>query len=213
MVRVAGLQEYVDAGIDKPREDGRSPAETIAAIGATVREQTRRQTACLDGELRPALAEHGIRIQTCDEVDRAPPRGARRALPAPDLPRPDAARGRPRPSVPVHLQPLALARRARARPADRAGDLRAREGAEGDAAALRAGRRRAHVRAARGPDRRAPRHALPGHGDRRLRRLPRHARRRLHGRRRGRRPAARGRGRSCAGAASARSCASRSAPA
>ena len=31
MVRVAGLQEYVDAGIDKPREDGRSPAETIAA--------------------------------------------------------------------------------------------------------------------------------------------------------------------------------------
>jgi len=69
MVRVAGLQEYVDAGIDKPREDGRSPAETIDAIGATVREQTRRQTACLDGVLRPALAEHGIRIQTCEEVD------------------------------------------------------------------------------------------------------------------------------------------------
>ena len=71
MVRVAGLQEYVDAGIDKPREDGRSPAETIAAIGATVREQTRRQTICLDRRLRPALAEHGIRIQTWDEVDPA----------------------------------------------------------------------------------------------------------------------------------------------
>src|SRR3954453_21811005 len=70
MVRVAGLQEYVDAGIDKPREDGRSPAETIAAIGATVREQTRRQTICLDRGLRPALAGHGIRIQTCDEVDQ-----------------------------------------------------------------------------------------------------------------------------------------------
>src|SRR5215218_8368230 len=69
MVRVAGLQEYVDAGIERPREDGRSPAETIDAIGARVREQTRRQTACLDGVLRPALAEHGIRIQTCDEVD------------------------------------------------------------------------------------------------------------------------------------------------
>jgi polyphosphate kinase len=69
MVRVAGLQEYVDAGIDKPREDGRSPAETIAAIGATVRGQTHRQTQVLDGVLRPALADHGIRIQTCDEVD------------------------------------------------------------------------------------------------------------------------------------------------
>ena len=69
MVRVAGLQEYVDAGIEKPREDGRSPAETIAAIGETVREQTRRQTEVLDRVLRPALAEHGIRIQTCAEVD------------------------------------------------------------------------------------------------------------------------------------------------
>ena len=69
MVRVAGLQEYVDAGIDKPREDGRSPAETIAAIGAAVREQTHRQTKVLDRVLRPQLAEHGIRIQTSDEVD------------------------------------------------------------------------------------------------------------------------------------------------
>jgi polyphosphate kinase len=69
MVRVAGLQEYVDAGIERPREDGRSPAETIAAIGKAVREQTRRQTACLDGMLRPALAEHGIHIRACHEVD------------------------------------------------------------------------------------------------------------------------------------------------
>ena len=69
MVRVAGLQEYVDAGIEKPREDGRSPAETIAAIGERVREQTRRQTAVLERVLRPALADHGIRIQTCEEVD------------------------------------------------------------------------------------------------------------------------------------------------
>jgi polyphosphate kinase len=69
MVRVAGLQEYVDAGIDRPREDGRSPAETIDAIGEEVREQTRRQTRCLEEVLRPALAEHGIRILHCKEVD------------------------------------------------------------------------------------------------------------------------------------------------
>ena len=89
----------------------------------------------------------------------------RRALPAPDLPRPDAAGGRARASVPVHLEPLALARRDGARPRDRGEDLRAREGAEGDAAALRAGRRRAHVRAARGRDRREPGLAVPGDGD------------------------------------------------
>jgi polyphosphate kinase len=69
MVRVAGLQEYVDSGVDRPREDGRSPAETVAAIGAEVRDQMRRQTACLDDVLRPELAEHGIRIQTCAQVD------------------------------------------------------------------------------------------------------------------------------------------------
>jgi hypothetical protein len=40
-----------------------------------------------------------------------------------------------------------------------------------------------------------PRRAVPGDGDRRLQRLPRHARRRLHGLRRGRRPRARGGGR------------------
>ena len=58
----------------------------------------------------------------------------------------------------------------------------------------------------------APRRAVPGHGDPRLRRLPRHARRRLHGR--PTRPTTCcGRSRtSCAAAASARSCASRSAP-
>ena len=69
MVRVAGMQEYVDGGIDRPREDGRSPAETIAAIGAMVRQQTHRQTSVLDGDLRPALAEHGIRIVSCADVD------------------------------------------------------------------------------------------------------------------------------------------------
>ena len=69
MVRVAGMQEYVDGGIDRPREDGRSPAETIAGIGDAVREQTRRQTRVLEEELRPALARRGIRIQLCAEVD------------------------------------------------------------------------------------------------------------------------------------------------
>ena len=122
MVRVAGMQEYVDSGIDRPREDGRTPAETVDAIGEIVKAQLARQTAVLDDILRPALAEHGIRILSWDEIGQRAPRRARRALPAPDLPGPHAARRRARPSVPVHLQPLALARRrwcATRRPARR----------------------------------------------------------------------------------------------
>ena len=69
MVRVAGLQDQIDAGIEKPREDGRTPAETIAEIRRVVRAQIARQTACLDDELRPALSEHGICIVPCSKVD------------------------------------------------------------------------------------------------------------------------------------------------
>jgi polyphosphate kinase len=74
MVRVAGLHEMIDSGIDKPREDGRLPLETLQAIRATVREHIARQCRCLQRELRPALEEHGIRIVGIDEIsgeDRA----------------------------------------------------------------------------------------------------------------------------------------------
>ena len=127
-------------------------------------------------------------------------RRARRALPAPDLPRPHAAGGRARAAVPLHLEPVAVARRDRPRPCDPPGRLRAREGAQGDPPALRPGRRRPLVRAARGPHLQEPEHALPGHGDRRRRRLPGHPRRGLHGLRRGRRPAPGRRGRAATAA-------------
>ena len=68
MVRVAGLHDQIDAGIETPLQDGRTPSETIDAIRATVREHAGRQGAVLDRELRPALAEHGIRIVGVDEV-------------------------------------------------------------------------------------------------------------------------------------------------
>src|SRR5688500_13964458 len=71
MVRVAGLHDQIDAGIDAPLQDGRTPLETIAAIRATVREHLVRQGTVLDRELRPALAEHGIRIVGVDDVDDA----------------------------------------------------------------------------------------------------------------------------------------------
>ncbi len=70
MVRVAGLHDQIDAGIEKPLQDGRTPSQTIEEIRRLVREQARRQSRCLNHDLRPALAEHGIRIVRYAEVDR-----------------------------------------------------------------------------------------------------------------------------------------------
>src|ERR687890_832546 len=46
MVRVAGLHDQIDAGIEKPLQDGRTPLETIAEIRRIVREQIARQCRC-----------------------------------------------------------------------------------------------------------------------------------------------------------------------
>ena len=68
MVRVAGLHDQVDAGIDARGNDGRTPKETIAAIREQVMELSARLQRCFERELRPQLAEHGIRIVRIDEV-------------------------------------------------------------------------------------------------------------------------------------------------
>ena len=114
-------------------------------------------------------------------------------LPDRHLPGPDAAGVRPRPSVPVHLEPEQEPRRGRE--ARRADQVRARQGA-GHAAALRAGA--GEHRAEGRPDLRVPRRrhraqhprAVPGHGGARRASLPHHPRHR-HGDPggRGRRPA------------------------
>jgi polyphosphate kinase len=68
MVRVAGLHDQVEAGIAKPLQDGRTPSDTLEAIRRVVREHVGRQSRCLEHDLRPALAEHGVRIVRYDEV-------------------------------------------------------------------------------------------------------------------------------------------------
>src|SRR3954453_5212144 len=68
MIRVAGLHDQVDAGITAPKLDGRTPSETIDAIREKVLSLTGRQCRTLSHDLRPALAEHGIRLVSIDEV-------------------------------------------------------------------------------------------------------------------------------------------------
>jgi polyphosphate kinase len=70
MVRVAGLHDQVDAGIDARGPDGLSPDETIERISERTRELGRRHSLHWEEHVRPALSEHGIRVIDCTNCDR-----------------------------------------------------------------------------------------------------------------------------------------------
>ena len=69
MVRVAGVEDQIDAGLSDPGADGRTPKQVAAAIRERVLAQGERHTRCLHGELLPALEEQGVRIVSCGDVD------------------------------------------------------------------------------------------------------------------------------------------------
>jgi polyphosphate kinase len=68
MVRVAGLHDQIEAGIETPLQDGRTPSATLEEIRRVVRAHIERQSRCLELDLRPMLTEHGIRIVGVDDV-------------------------------------------------------------------------------------------------------------------------------------------------
>jgi polyphosphate kinase len=73
-VRVAGLRDQIEAGVETPSQDGRTPSETLALIRERVLAQGRRLTDCFEGELRPQLADSDIRVvdvRSLDEDRRA----------------------------------------------------------------------------------------------------------------------------------------------
>ncbi len=69
MVRVAGLRDQIDAGVENPSQDGRLPSETIALIRERVLVLGRRLTDCFEGRLRGALADHDIHVVDVRELD------------------------------------------------------------------------------------------------------------------------------------------------
>jgi polyphosphate kinase len=69
MVRVAGLYDQVDAGIDARGPDGLSPGETIERITERTRELGRRHSRQWEDHVRPALTEHGVRVIDCQDCD------------------------------------------------------------------------------------------------------------------------------------------------
>ena len=74
MVRVAGLHDQIDAGVENPSQDGRTPTETIAGIRDRVLALGTRLSDCFEGHLRPALSEQSVsvvRFEQLDEEQRA----------------------------------------------------------------------------------------------------------------------------------------------
>jgi polyphosphate kinase len=69
MVRVAGLHDQVDAGIDARGPDGLSPSETIERIAERARGLGERHSRQWEHEISPQLREHGIRVIDCAGCD------------------------------------------------------------------------------------------------------------------------------------------------
>jgi len=70
MVRVAGLHDQLDAGVNTPGPDGHTPSQTIAAIRERVLAASRRLAACFEEQLRPLLAKRGIEIVGVDGLTK-----------------------------------------------------------------------------------------------------------------------------------------------
>jgi polyphosphate kinase len=62
MIRVAGIEKQVEAGIRKKTIDGFTPSEQLERIRAEVLAQLELRNACLYGDILPALAAEGITI-------------------------------------------------------------------------------------------------------------------------------------------------------
>ncbi len=71
MVRVANLHDQIEAGMDVRGADGMSPSDQIDAVRELVVGQRDRLARCFERELRPALAEHGIRIISPERASAA----------------------------------------------------------------------------------------------------------------------------------------------
>src|SRR5581483_2575311 len=69
MVRVAGVHDQLDARIDARGPDGLSPPQVLAGIAERVTDLDRRHARQFTEVVRPELAEHGIRIVSCEESE------------------------------------------------------------------------------------------------------------------------------------------------
>jgi polyphosphate kinase len=70
-IRVAGLQEQVQAKVASSAPDGATPAQQLREIRGYVERLTERQTQLFNGDLAPALEAAGIRIRDAESLSKA----------------------------------------------------------------------------------------------------------------------------------------------
>ncbi len=68
MVRVAGLHDQIDAGIEKPGQDGLTPLQQVEHLREVFREQAGRVRKALHGSILTGLEQHGVRIARLGEL-------------------------------------------------------------------------------------------------------------------------------------------------
>lgn len=71
MVRVAGLRRRILTGLAVPTNVGRAPSDVLADITQRAYELQLRHSRCWSDQVRPELAEAGIRISRWDTLDDA----------------------------------------------------------------------------------------------------------------------------------------------
>ena len=69
MVRVAGLLRRLKAGITPVRASGLDAHQVLAQVTSRTKELTARQAALFQEDIRPALAEHNVKILGWDELN------------------------------------------------------------------------------------------------------------------------------------------------
>ena len=70
-VRVAGIKDQIEAGVDQRTLDGLKPRAQLVVLRSAVREIVSRHDLLFFRELIPALAEHGVSIVQWHELDDA----------------------------------------------------------------------------------------------------------------------------------------------
>jgi len=111
MVRVAGLHDQIDAGVERPSVDGSTPAQTLEHVRERVLEDGLRLQRCVSERLLPALASTTSLSNRWRELGEADREALVRPLPPRHLPGVDATRGRPRTAFPyISNLSLSLAR-------------------------------------------------------------------------------------------------------
>jgi polyphosphate kinase len=69
MIRVAGLEDQLEAGVTDTKADGRTPKQVLRALRERLVDLYARQARCVDEAIRPRLARCGIELLTLEDLD------------------------------------------------------------------------------------------------------------------------------------------------